>query len=88
MITEKQESIAKKVLDCAFEVHSHLGPGLLESTYQTCLFYELQQAGLYVEVENYTILINSPIRARNSPPAPGNVSLSSQLIHGVGRPWR
>jgi hypothetical protein len=40
------------------------------------------------EVENYTILINSPIRARNSPPAPGNVSLSSQLIHGVGRPWR
>jgi GxxExxY protein len=51
MITEKQEVIAKKVLDCAFEVHSHLGPGLLESTYQTCLMYELKQAGLFAEME-------------------------------------
>jgi GxxExxY protein len=51
MISEKQEDIAKKVLDCAFEVHSRLGPGLLESAYQTCLLYELQQLGLFVEVE-------------------------------------
>jgi GxxExxY protein len=51
VISKKQEDIAKKVLDCAFEVHSHLGPGLLESAYQTCLLYELQQLGLFVEVE-------------------------------------
>jgi GxxExxY protein len=46
-----QEYIAERVLDCAFEVHSHLGPGLLESTYQICLLYELQQRGLFVEAE-------------------------------------
>jgi GxxExxY protein len=30
-------------------VHRTLGPGLLESTYEACLFYELDQMGLYVE---------------------------------------
>jgi hypothetical protein len=33
MITCEQEKLAKKVLDCVYEVHSFLGPGLLESTY-------------------------------------------------------
>jgi GxxExxY protein len=57
MITQEQERIAKKVLDCAFEVHSNLGPGLLESAYQKCLFYELQQAGLFVEEEKPVPLV-------------------------------
>lgn len=30
-------------------MHKHLGPGLLESVYETCLAYELDQAGLVVE---------------------------------------
>jgi hypothetical protein len=34
MVTQEQKIIARKVLDCAYEVHSYLGPGLLESTYQ------------------------------------------------------
>jgi GxxExxY protein len=51
MVTAEQEIIAKKALDCAFEVHSRLGPGLLESTYQTCLLYELREQGLFVEPE-------------------------------------
>jgi GxxExxY protein len=51
MVTEKQERISKIVLDCAFEVHSRLGLGLLEKAYQTCLLFELKQAGLYVEAE-------------------------------------
>ncbi|MDR0876539.1 MAG: GxxExxY protein, partial [Treponema sp.] len=51
MITPEQERIAKKVLDAAFEVHSHLGPGLLESTYQTCLLYELVERDIHVESE-------------------------------------
>jgi hypothetical protein len=37
MVTQEQETIARKVLDCAYEVHSYLGPVLLESTYQACL---------------------------------------------------
>ena len=38
-------------IGCAIEVHRNLGPGLLESAYQECLFYELKTNGLYVERE-------------------------------------
>ncbi|MCX6276922.1 MAG: GxxExxY protein [Bacteroidetes bacterium] len=41
--------ITEKIIGCAIEVHKHLGPGLLESVYQECLSYELQNAGLMVE---------------------------------------
>jgi GxxExxY protein len=51
MITREQERLAKNVLNCAYEVHSFLGPGLLESIYQTCLQYELTQQGIFVECE-------------------------------------
>jgi len=44
-----REEVFKKVLDAAFRVHSELGPGLLESTYEECLYYELKLAGLQVE---------------------------------------
>ena len=40
------EKIFKTVLDCSFQVHTALGPGLLESTYEECLFYELLQSSL------------------------------------------
>lgn len=43
------EKVFKKVLDCSFQVHIGLGPGLLESAYEECLYYELQQSGLEVE---------------------------------------
>lgn len=38
-------------LDCAFKVHSALGPGLLESSYKACLAFELLQAGLETQLE-------------------------------------
>ena len=44
-----REIIFKKVLDSSFKVHTELGPGLLESAYQECLYYELIQLGLKVE---------------------------------------
>ncbi len=44
-----KENIFKKILDCSFKVHTELGPGLLESTYEECLYYELKQTGLKVE---------------------------------------
>ncbi len=43
--------IAKVILDCAFEVHSTLGPGLLETVYRECLYYEIKSQGLFVEKE-------------------------------------
>ena len=41
--------LTSKIIGAAIEVHRQLGPGLLESAYETCLEYELQQAGLDVE---------------------------------------
>ena len=41
--------ITQKVIGCAIEVHKTLGPGLLESSYESCLAYELLNIGLPVE---------------------------------------
>ncbi|TMO99288.1 GxxExxY protein [Pseudoalteromonas sp. S3260] len=43
--------ITQKVIGCAIEVHKQLGPGLLESSYESCLMYELIQAGLLAECQ-------------------------------------
>ena len=43
------EEIAKQVVDAAFAIHSELGPGLLESTYESCLEHELRARGFHVE---------------------------------------
>ena len=43
------EQLAKEIVDAAFKVHSQLGPGLLESAYESCLIFELQKRGLAVE---------------------------------------
>ncbi|HCI56384.1 MAG TPA: GxxExxY protein [Bacteroidales bacterium] len=40
------KELTGKILDCAITVHKLLGPGLLESAYEECLFYELQNCGL------------------------------------------
>jgi GxxExxY protein len=44
-----ENDIATTVLDAAFKIHRVLGPGLLESAYEECLFYELNQAGVNVQ---------------------------------------
>ena len=46
-----ENEISKIILDCAFKVHTTIGPGLLESVYRECLTYELRKAGLIVEQE-------------------------------------
>lgn len=43
---EVEERVGKAVLDAAFKVHTALGPGLLESVYETCVAFELTQSGL------------------------------------------
>jgi len=49
---EKDEnSLSNIIIGCAIEVHKHLGPGLLESAYQECLYHELPLAGLSVQKE-------------------------------------
>jgi GxxExxY protein len=41
--------IAQAIIGAAIDVHRELGPGLLESTYEACLVFELAQRGLSVE---------------------------------------
>jgi GxxExxY protein len=65
MVTQEQERIAKIALNCAFEVHSVLGPGLLENAYQTCLVYELKQRGLFVEREKLLPIVYKGITIDN-----------------------
>ena len=48
-MTENQ--IANKVIGCALDVHRILGPGLLESAYQECLYFKLKKSNLSVEKE-------------------------------------
>jgi GxxExxY protein len=43
-----ENELSKNILDAAFRVHTALGPGLLESAYETCLAYELRAEGLNV----------------------------------------
>lgn len=46
-----ENELSKKVIGFAIDVHKTLGPGLLESAYRECLYYDLVQSGLYVEKE-------------------------------------
>jgi GxxExxY protein len=43
--------ISGRVITCALKVHTAIGPGVLESVYQTCLLHELQKAGLSVHAQ-------------------------------------
>ena len=45
----EEERVGKLILSCAMRVHSQLGPGLLESAYEACLFYELIKQRLSVK---------------------------------------
>ncbi|MEN8139533.1 MAG: GxxExxY protein [Bacteroidota bacterium] len=58
--TENQ--LSKLALDAAFKVHNQLGPGLLESSYQECLFYEIKNMGLFVQKEKPQPLIYNEVK--------------------------
>ena len=54
--------LSYKIIGLAIEVHKELGPGLLESAYQECLFYEIKNAGLFVEKEKSLPIIYKDIK--------------------------
>jgi GxxExxY protein len=56
-----QSEIGDRVLGCALRVHKTLGPGLLESAYETCLAHDLRSAGLSVERQLTLPLVYSGI---------------------------
>ena len=46
---DKLDLITRRIIGAAIEAHKGLGPGLLESAYETCLAFELRQRGFKVE---------------------------------------
>uniref|UniRef100_A0A832DIW5 GxxExxY protein n=1 Tax=Ignavibacterium album TaxID=591197 RepID=A0A832DIW5_9BACT len=59
---EELNKISYDIIGCAYKVHSKLGPGLLESTYQVCLVYELQKMGYFVEAEKVLPVVYDEIK--------------------------
>lgn len=49
MLTHEYNAITFQIIRCAIDVHKNLGPGLMESVYEVCLYNELCTAGLFVE---------------------------------------
>ncbi len=56
------DEISKKIIGCAIDVHKTLGPGLLESAYRECLYYDLIQSGLMVEKEKPMPIIYKEVK--------------------------
>ena len=54
--------LSQKIIGCAIEVHKQLGPGLLESTYRECLYYELIRNNLLVDKESPLPIIYKEVK--------------------------
>ena len=58
----EKDPLTEKIIGCAIEVHKTLGPGLLESTYESALAVEMQLAGL-----KFVRQLIIPITYKNQP---------------------
>jgi GxxExxY protein len=47
----RENEVAAPIVDTAFRIHQRLGPGLLESVYQSIMVHELRKRGLRVDSE-------------------------------------
>lgn len=57
-----ENEIATIVFNLGLKVHKILGPGLLESAYEDCLFYEIEKAGLKVEKQKALPLVYEDVK--------------------------
>ena len=57
-----ENDLSQIIIGCAIKVHTVLGPGLLESAYEECLYYELVKEGLKVEKQKALPLIYEEIK--------------------------
>ena len=57
-----ENELSKIAVDSMFKVHKNLGPGLLESAYEECLFYELSKTDLIIERQKPLPLFYETIR--------------------------
>lgn len=61
-LTMTENEISKLVFDAALKVHQNLGPGLLESAYEECLYYELKQTGLIIQKQKPLPLVYETVK--------------------------
>ncbi len=57
-----ENELSGVIIGCAMRVHTALGPGLLESAYEECLYYELGKTGLNVGKQIYLPLIYESVQ--------------------------
>jgi GxxExxY protein len=56
-LTEHEEYLAKQIVDIAFTIHKELGPGLLESVYAKCFYFELFNRNINYEKQKEVPII-------------------------------
>jgi len=57
-----ENELSKIIVNSALNVHRKLGPGLLESSYEECLCYELKKEGLFIEKQKPLPLIYDEVK--------------------------
>jgi GxxExxY protein len=57
-----ENELSNKIIGLAINVHTALGPGLLESAYKECMYYKISKSGLYVEKEKPMPLIFEEVK--------------------------
>ena len=57
-----ENEISRIIFDAGLKVHRQLGPGLLESAYEECLFYELRKSSLLIEKQKPMPLIYDEVK--------------------------
>jgi len=57
-----ENELAKIVFEAGLKIHKTLGPGLLESAYEECLYFELVNKGLYIEKQKGLPLIYEQVK--------------------------
>jgi GxxExxY protein len=67
ILTEELQKLSKEIVDIAYKVHKSLGPGLLESIYETCFCYELTKRKIPFKRQQYVdILYDGSLLVHNA----------------------
>ncbi len=57
-----ENELSNKIIGLAIDVHTALGPGLLESAYKECLYYKISKSGLEVQKEKPMPLVYEEVK--------------------------
>lgn len=64
-LSQREDFLAKEVINVAFKIHKSLGPGLLESVYAKCFYYELETRRIPFEKEQMVTLYYEDLVVEN-----------------------